>query len=150
MEGVRRIGDFAERLKEAKAATPELEKIAETAEAEVTAALFDDLNAPIAVGALYTFLRKANAELDKFGVDRRALEKAREVFARINSVLDLVPDTTGPDPELAQWIEERLSARKEARARRDFAAADAIRGEIEGKGVAIEDTPQGTKWKKVR
>src|SRR5690242_11516033 len=47
MEGVRRIGDFAERLKEAKAATPELEKIADAADAEVTAALFDDLNAQI-------------------------------------------------------------------------------------------------------
>ena len=150
IEGVRRIGDFAERLKEAKAATPELEKIAEAAEAEVRAALFDDLNAPIAVGALFTFVRKANAELDKPGVDKRALERAREVFARINSVLDIVPDATGPDPTLTRWVEERLNARKEARARRDFAAADGIRAEIESKGVAIEDTPQGTKWKKVR
>ena len=150
IEGVRRIGDFAERLREAKAATPELEKIAEATEAEVTAALFDDLNAPLAVGALFTFVRKANAELDQLGVDKRALEKAREVFARINSVLDIVPEATGPDPELAQWVEEKLGARKDARARRDFAAADAIRGEIESKGVAIEDTPQGTKWKKVR
>jgi cysteinyl-tRNA synthetase len=137
-------------LKEAKAATPELDKIAEAAEAEVMAALFDDLNAPIAVGSLFTFVRKANAELDKLGVDKRALERAREVFARINSVLDIVPDATGPDPTLAGWVEERLNARKEARARRDFAAADGIRAEIESKGVAIEDTPQGTKWKKVR
>src|SRR5690348_1615548 len=150
MEGVRRIGDFAERLKEAKAATPELEKIADAADAEVTAALFDDLNAPAAVGALFTFVRKANAELDKSGVDKRALERAREVFARINSVLDIVPEATGPDPELSHWVEVKLTARKEARSRREFAAADAIRAELESKGVAIEDTPQGTKWKKVR
>jgi len=150
MEGVRRIGDFAERLKEAKAATPELEKIADAADAEVTAALFDDLNAPAAVGALFTFVRKANAELDKSGVDKRALERAREVFARINSVLDIVPEATGPDPELSHWVEVKVTARKEARSRREFAAADAIRAELESKGVAIEDTPQGTKWKKVR
>ena len=150
MEGVRRIGDFAERLKDVKVATPELEKIADAADAEVTAALFDDLNAPAAVGALFTFVRKANAELDKSGVDKRALERAREVFARINSVLDIVPEATGPDPELARWVEDKLTARKEARSRREFAAADAIRAEIESKGVAIEDTPQGTKWKKVR
>ncbi|MFL5483756.1 MAG: cysteine--tRNA ligase [Gemmatimonadaceae bacterium] len=150
MEGVRRIGDFAERLKEAKAATPELEKIADAADAEVTAALFDDLNAPAAVGALFTFVRKANAELDKLGVDKRALERAREVFARIDAVLDIVPEATGPDPELSQWVEAKLTARKEARSRREFAAADAIRSELESKGVAIEDTPQGTKWKKVR
>ena len=150
IEGVKRIGDFAARLAEAKGATPELEKIADETEAEVIAALFDDLNAPIALGALFSFVRKANAELDRNGVDKRALERAREVFARINSVLDVVPEAVGPDPELARWVEERLTARKAARAQRDFAAADRIRSEIEAKGVAIEDTPQGTKWKKVR
>jgi cysteinyl-tRNA synthetase len=150
IEGVRRIADFAARLAEAKGATPELEKFAEETEAEVNAALFDDLNAPIALGALFTFVRKANAELDRNGVDKRSLERAREVFARINSVLDVVPESRGPDPELAHWVDERLKARKEARAKREFAEADRIRAEIEGKGVAIEDTPQGTKWKKVR
>jgi len=150
MEGVRRIADFAGRLADARAATPELEKVAEEAEAEVLAALYDDLNAPIALGALFTFIRRANAELDRNGVDRRALEKAREVFARINSVLDVVPEAADSDPELAQWIEEKLAARKNARARREFAQADAIRAEIEGKGIAIEDGPQGTKWKKLR
>jgi len=149
IEGVRRIADFAERLAGAKAATPELEKIAEETDAEVTAALFDDLNAPIALGALFTFVRKANAELDRNGVDKRALEKAREVFARINSVLDVVPVAAGPDPELARWVEERLNARKEARANRDFAKADSIRAEIEGRGIAIEDGAQGTKWKRL-
>ena len=150
IEGVRRLGDFAARLAEAKAATPELEKIAEETDAEVTAALFDDLNAPIAVGALFTFVRKANAELDRNGIDKLALEKAREVFARINSVLDIIPETVGPDPEVSSWVEDRLKARKDARAQRDFARADAIRAEIEARGIAIEDTPQGTKWKKVR
>ena len=150
MEGVRRIADFAHRLGEAKGATPELEKIAEETEAEVIAALFDDLNAPIALGALFTFVRRANAELDRNGVDKRSLEKARDVFARINSVLDVVPEAAGPDPELARWVEEKLAARKDARARRDFAQADAIRKEIEGRGIAIEDGPQGTRWKSVR
>jgi cysteinyl-tRNA synthetase len=150
MEGVRRIADFAERLADAKAATPELEKIAEDAESEVVSALFDDLNAPIALGALFTFVRKANAELDRNGVDKRSLEKAREVFARINSVLDVVPVAGDSDPELGRWVEEKLAARKAARAKRDFTSADAIRAEIEGRGIAIEDGPQGTKWKKLR
>src|SRR5438477_4826363 len=147
MEGVRRIGDFAQRLSEAKGATPDLEKIAEDAEAEVTSALFDDLNAPIALGALFTFVRKANAELDRNAVDKRALDTARSVFTRINSVLDVVPEAAGPDPEVARWVEERLTARKDARSRRDFAAADQIRAEIESRGIAIEDTPHGTKWR---
>jgi cysteinyl-tRNA synthetase len=150
MEGVRRIGDFAQRLADARSATPELEKIAEEADAEATNALFDDLNAPAALGTLFTFVRRANAELDRSGIDRRALEKARQVFTRINSVLDVVPDPTEADPEVARWAEEKIAARKEARAARDFARADAIRGELEGRGIAIEDTPHGTKWKKLR
>ena len=117
---------------------------------EVKAALFDDLNAPIALGALFTFIRKANAELDRNGMDKKALERARRAFELINSVLDVTPDAVGSDPELGKWVEERLLARKEARAKRDFAQADAIRVEIEARGVAIEDGPQGTRWKKTR
>ena len=150
MEGVRRIRDFAERLESAKAGTPELAVVAEEAEADVRQALFDDLNAPIALGALFTFVRKANAELDRNGLDKKALERAREVFARINSVLDVIPEVVESDPELAKWVEGKITARKDARARRDFAAADAIRLEIEGRGVVIEDGPQGTRWKKTR
>jgi cysteinyl-tRNA synthetase len=147
MEGVRRIRDFAERLDKAKSGTPELATVAEEAEREVKTALFDDLNAPIALGALFTFIRKANAELDRNGLDKKALEKARTVFARINAVLDVIPEAAGPDPELAQWVEGRLEARREARAKRDFTRADAIRAEIEGRGVSIEDAPHGTRWK---
>jgi cysteinyl-tRNA synthetase len=150
MEGVRRLADFAERLAAAKGATPELESIAKETEAEVNTALFDDLNAPIALGALFTFVRRANAELDRNGVDKQSLQTAKEVFARINSVLDVVPESEGPDPELARWVEERVVARTDARTRRDFARADSIRAEIEGRGIAIEDGPQGTRWKKVR
>jgi cysteinyl-tRNA synthetase len=150
MEGVKRVADFANRLADATSATPELEQIADDAEAAAIAALYDDLNAPTALGALFTFIRKANAELDRNGVDRRALERAREVFSKINSVLDVVPEAAGPDPELAQWVEGKLSARKDARARKEFAQADAIRAEIEGRGIAIEDGPSGTKWKKLR
>src|ERR1700688_783857 len=112
MEGVRRIADFAERLADARAATPELEKVADEAEAEFLSALYDDLNAPIALGALFTFIRRANAELDRTGVDRRSLEKAREVFGRINSVLDVVPEAADSDPDLTKWVEEKLAARR--------------------------------------
>ncbi|HXG69202.1 MAG TPA: hypothetical protein VNJ04_01175, partial [Gemmatimonadaceae bacterium] len=97
-----------------------------------------------------TFIRKANAELDRDGQDRAAVEAARKTFARINSVLDVIPDEAGPDPELAAWVEEKLAARRAARAARDFAKADGLRREIEARGIAIEDGPQGTRWKKIR
>ncbi|HVX39168.1 MAG TPA: cysteine--tRNA ligase [Gemmatimonadaceae bacterium] len=150
MNAVRRVGDFAERLATARGGTPELAAAADTAMAEVESALFDDLNGPNALGALFTFIHRANAELDRNGSDAAALERAREVFGRINGVLDIVPDRTVDDPELVTWVEERLAARRAARERRDFGEADRIRQELVDRGVAIEDGPGGTKWKKVR
>jgi cysteinyl-tRNA synthetase len=150
IEAVRRVGDFAERLASARGGTPELADAAATAVRSAEAALFDDLNAPEALAALFTFIRRGNAELDRHGEDRGALERAREAFGRINGVLDLAPDREIQDPELAAWVEGRIKERREARARRDFAEADRIRVELSDRGIAVEDTAGGTKWKRVR
>ena len=147
---VRRVGDFAERLAAAEGGTAAMVGIADELERTAVDALSDDLNAPEAVGALFEFIRKVNAELDAGGSDAAGLARARSAFATVNGVLDLVPGEAELDEGLAAWVEERLAARREARGRRDFAAADAIRGELEGRGISIEDTPQGTRWKKVR
>lgn len=150
MEAVRRIGDFAERLQAAKGGTRGLEDAADRLETAVRTALFDDLNAPEAMAALFEFIRAANKELDAGGTDVASLRRAREVFRMVDAVLDLVPGAAAVDDELAAWVESQLEARKEARNRRDFAAADAIRATLDAKGIAIEDGPQGTKWKKAR
>ena len=51
------------------------------------------------------------------------------------------------DPALERWIGERLAARDKARRAKDFALADRIRAELRARGVEIEDTPAGTKWR---
>jgi len=150
INAVQRVGDFADRLGAASGGTPELATIADEAMAEVEIALADDLNAPNMLAGLFTFIHKANAQLDRRGTDRQSLERAQAVFSRINSVLDIVPDRTVEDPELAAWVDERIAARRAARERREFAEADRIRQELVGRGIAIEDGPGGTKWKKVR
>jgi cysteinyl-tRNA synthetase len=150
INAVRRVGDFADRLGIATGGTPALATAADQAIADFEKALFDDLNAPNALAALFTFITRANAELDRRGNDQESLEKARSAFGRINGVLDLVPDRGGEDPELAAWVEERLAARRAARDRRDFAEADRIRQELTERDVVIEDTPGGTKWKRAR
>jgi cysteinyl-tRNA synthetase len=144
---------------------------AEDAEAAVRAALFDDLNAPEALGALFTFITRGNAELDRRGSDSAALERARQAFAVIDGVLDLRPHiarftlhgedakwtsvggTGGRDLDLAslsaeergllEWGAARLRARQTARRERQFADADRIREELEGRGFVVKDAPGG-------
>jgi len=150
-QAVRRVGDFADRLNSESAmalgGTPELARAADAAVAQAEAALFDDLNGPETLAALFDFIRKANAELDRRGGDRESVERARAAFARIDGILDIVPEREGTAVELARWIDERIAARREARMRRDFAEADQIRDELKGRGVTIEDAGGETRWK---
>ena len=149
-EAVRRIGDFADRLERESAGTPALAEAAETLLIEATTALSDDLNAPRAMGALFEFITAANREFDARGTSAEAVSRAREAFRQVNAVLDVVPDRGLGDSELSSWVEDQLRERAAARQRRDFAAADAVRKALEEKGIAIEDSPSGTRWKKLR
>ncbi len=146
-EAVRRVAEFADRLVSARAGTDALAAAAGQAETEFRSALFDDLNAPEALAALFTFIKAANRELDLQGDDRAALERARTAFALMNGVLDLVPERTLASAELTAWVNERLAARRLARERRDFVEADTIRAELARRGVAVEDSGGGSKWK---
>jgi cysteinyl-tRNA synthetase len=151
VEAVKRIGAFADRLRDpatlALGGTAGLARAADEAVAAAEAALFDDLNGPEALAALFDFIRAGNAELDRKGGDRAAVEHARAAFARIDSVLDVVPERAQADAELVRWVEERLSARRDARIRRDFAESDRIRDELKGRGVVLEDAGGETKWR---
>lgn len=152
-EGVRRIGDFVERLNRASMGSKELGQAAERLEAEAKEAFFDDLDSPGAIAALFSFIRKANSELDRVGVHdggEEAVEKARKAFDMVNGVLDILPDSNRVDPEFEAYVNERLSARRDARARRDFSTSDAIRDELLSRGIVIEDGPAGTRWKQIQ
>ncbi|OLC47769.1 MAG: cysteine--tRNA ligase [Gemmatimonadetes bacterium 13_1_40CM_4_69_5] len=146
-EGVKRLGEFRERLeREARSQRRDeaLKKISSLVETDVHAALNDDLNAPRAIAALFDFVRVANRELDQGGGGAtfalKALDGLMEVF-------DILPTPRAVDPALAGWVEERVAARNQARKSKDFKAADAIRAELVARGVEIEDTPTGTKWR---
>jgi cysteinyl-tRNA synthetase len=169
MEAVRRIGEFAARLEEATGGTPELAAAADEAERAVRDALFDDLNAPEAMAALFTLIGRGNAELDRRGTDRAALDRARQAFALIDGVLDVQPHVarlvlegdsatwtfkgsngTGPlhsaaleaeQRELLDWGETQLRSRQAARRERNFAESDRLRAVLEERGFVVKDAP---------
>jgi cysteinyl-tRNA synthetase len=150
-EGVRRLGEFRERLaagsgKQAPGGGGALASLAGALATDVQAALDDDLDAPRAVARLFEFVRAANRELDG-GAAGAGAAAALAAFDRFAGVLDVLPTDRTIEPALAEWIAERVLARDQARKSKDFKAADAIRAELAGRGVEIEDTPQGTKWR---
>jgi cysteinyl-tRNA synthetase len=142
-EGVRRLGEFHERLKAAR----DLPELAQELETEFAAALDDDLDAPRAVAGLFEFVRAANRELDRAAGAAAAGNAALAAFERVAGLLDVLPTPKAVDPALARWVAERLAARDQARKSKDFKAADAIRAELKARGVEIEDTPMGAKWR---
>lgn len=119
------------------------------ARAEFDAALDDDLNTSRALGAVFEWIRDVNRAMDEgraTAADRPGLQEMLGAFDRIYDVLTPDPVETQLSAEIASLIAEREVAREE----RDWARADAIRKELASRGVVLEDTPHGVRWKLAR
>jgi cysteinyl-tRNA synthetase len=120
--------------------------------AEFTAAMDDDLGTPAAVAVVHEVVRRGNTALAD-GDDAAVAEALGAVRAMLG-VLGLDPLdprwSAGGDERLGQvtdgLVALALEQRQAARARKDYAAADAIRDQLKALGVQVEDTPQGTRW----
>lgn len=145
-QATRRIAGLDERLRGpgGKGDAAPLIAAAETLRRDVTAAMDDDLNAPRGIAALFDFVTAANRALD---AGAAVPAEARTGWAWVMGLFDVVPGPARVDADLAAWVEGKLQERFSARQARDFARADAIRKEVEARGVEVEDTPQGPKWR---
>ncbi|HET6630713.1 MAG TPA: cysteine--tRNA ligase [Woeseiaceae bacterium] len=115
----------------------------------VVAALEDDLNTPKALAEMFNLARRLN----KAGERDERRQLAAELYAAGDLVGLLQDDPeqwfAGSSGELAEAeIEQLLRERNAARDQRDFAAADAIRDRLASAGIAIEDGPAGTRWRR--
>lgn len=113
---------------------------------EFMAAMDDDLNTARATGALFTLARDINTFIAK-GPKKDSLQSAYDTFMELAGVLGILYRREEADED--STIEALLEERKAARANKDFARADAIRDELFEKGIAIEDTREGTLWKRI-
>ncbi|MDQ6720740.1 MAG: cysteine--tRNA ligase [Candidatus Dormibacteraeota bacterium] len=149
-EQVRRLRDFADRVRRSTAADVEDEKLLVRI-AEVRAgyreALDDDLNLPQGVGLVFELLREANAALDDARVGGRGRSELLALIDDVDAHLDVL---RAEEPSLAAEVEGLIAEREAARAARDFGRADLIRQELRQRGIALEDSKDGVRWKRVQ
>lgn len=155
---IQRMLDFEARLEEeqgdAGADDGALAEAAVEAIDGFRAAMDDDLNTAEALAALFVFVNRSNSLLD--GPTRpspKDLVAAREALHSMDRVLGLLSvarEGRRVDADVESWIESLISERKAARESRDFQRADEIRDELADRGIVLEDSSTGTRWKMTR
>lgn len=138
----RRVNDFSGK----DGSTPRAQEIISRTREAFEAAMNDNLNTSKALAALFDMRRDINSAIDagEFGADDRSATLA--LIEQIDSVMGVLGEEKDEmlEPEIEALIEERNSARRS----RNFARADQIRNELAEREIILEDTPQGTKWKR--
>jgi cysteinyl-tRNA synthetase len=143
------LRDFRARLEEAKTEpgrNDELHAATERALREFEDGMDDDLNTSVALAAVHELTREVNTALAKRTLREDNKREVVEAIERIDSVLNVFgrPQTEMLDDEIQRLIDER----QEARHRRDFDRGDEIRDQLAGRGIVLEDTKDGVRWKR--
>ena len=151
---VTRLADFLARVEaiaSGGAVAPDILDRIERARAEFRAMIADDLNVPGAQGVMFELLREMNAAIDRGEVGAEGAQAIRAAFDEFDRVLGVMALRRAEDarpPLPVEEIDRLIAERRDARRARDFARADAIRVDLEKRGIILEDGPTGTRWKR--
>jgi cysteinyl-tRNA synthetase len=152
-EALRRIVDFLAKLDEmtGETRTAEIEAAVGRARDAFRTALASDLNTAAGLAAVFDLVREGNSAIaarKMSAADARVMRDAIEDFDRVLGVIALRrAEDAKPDMPIGE-IEQLIEERKAAKQRREFARADEIRTSLADRGILLEDTPAGTRWKK--
>jgi cysteinyl-tRNA synthetase len=143
------LRDFKARLGEAKAPPGMNEALHDAtlaAAREFEAGMDDDLNTSVALAVIHNLTRVVNTALARKKFQEDNQYELLELLKRFDTVLNIFGDDQREmlDSEVQSLIDER----QEARHRRDFARGDEIRDELAGRGIILEDTKDGVRWKR--
>ncbi|HXG83028.1 MAG TPA: cysteine--tRNA ligase [Pyrinomonadaceae bacterium] len=144
-----RLRDFRRRLTEANLSgvgDSHLNEIVGKSLTDFEAAMDDNLNSSAALASLHNLVREVNSALANETVLSEDRDLILEVIDKIDSVLGIFGEEKEEilDAEIEQFIEER----REARRCRNFSRSDEIRDLLATKGIVLEDTKDGVRWKR--
>ncbi len=140
---VKRLDEFAVRL---GSLSGEAEPTGEV-RARWDAALDEDLNVPAAVGHLFEFIKTFNPRIETGEATLEERAGAMAFLRHANRVLDVVEF---PDASVDAEVEHLIAERQRARQARDFARSDEIRARLLAMGIQLDDTKDGSRWKRIR
>ena len=144
---LQRLYDFIDRLKSIKSqkSHPEVAEILKEAQEGFEESLDDDLNTSSVLGKIFDLVKEINRFIDEGDFSSQDAEKTLDLMQRFDSVLGILKrEELKLDEKITELIRKRNQARKEKK----WEEADKVRKEIESLGIILEDTPEGTKWKK--
>jgi len=148
---LKRITDFLFELETrnfSDGQTEEARNMIEKTKKDFTAALLDDLNISGAIAAIFEMIHWGNKAMEGEKLKKKDAEQIKLLFYDLDRVLAILPEKI--IEELPDEIMELIKKREEARKNRDFATADAIRDELFKRGIILEDTKEGTRWKIIK
>ena len=171
-----RLRTFHQRLKEGSfppGSNPELQSIAEKSQADYLAALSNDLNTAEARAPIFDLIRAANTAIDQGHLHTQDRDSILSVLASFDSVFDVIEDRDAePTRRALAWAEQSgrmaevapellasqsltddaidalVAERTLAKKQRNFTRADQIRNDLAAKGITIEDSKEGVRWKR--
>ena len=152
-EALKRLTDFLARLDAVPAgeASPDTVERLREASAAFAEHVQSDLNVAAGLGIVFDLVRALNSKIDAGELragDATAIRTAFDGFDRVLGILSLRRREDERPPVPVDEIEQQIQARRAARAARNFAEADKIRTDLEARGILLEDTPAGTRWKR--
>jgi cysteinyl-tRNA synthetase len=148
-----RLSDFLARLDrlEGGDAHPAIAERVAQGRTEFRALIASDLNVPGALGVMFDLVRELNAAMDRREVGRPDADTIRQAFAEFDLVLGVLAlrraEEAAP-PVPADDIDRLIAERRAARQAKNFARADEIRKDLDARGIILEDSAAGTRWKR--
>jgi cysteinyl-tRNA synthetase len=130
--------------------TPEASALAENMEQDFIKGLSDDLNISAALAALFEMIRKENVLLSEGKILKKDAEKLVSVIKSIDQVLAVVSFPEKKEETISNEDLEKINLREKARAEKNFNLADQIRDELLQKGIVLEDSKDGVRWKIIK
>ncbi len=145
-KSIMRLRDFKKSLSDNFQKGPaQVQDIANKYLDEFETTLDDDLNISGALGAVFSFVHELNTFRLKKPLTDLDAAIVMDFLEKIDSILNVL---TEPEKKLSAADQQLIDARNQARQDRNWAEADRIRDELSERGIILEDTPQGTLWKR--